>query len=221
MGKKQRTSKPTEDSKRDFPRKAIPLEIDKNEAETCRNHAQIITSPEVATYRVIQACESQALIDEIDVPSLIEVLRNQSMAANNNDLSQAEGMLTNQAVSLQGLFVRMIEKAFQQNHPPHFEVLMKLALKAQSQSRATIETLSAIKNPPTVFAQQANIAHGHQQVNNDNLSASHARENQKQQNELLRDSNEAVDSRRATTAIATNQELATLGAINRCNNLTR
>ena len=221
MGKKQRTSKPTEDSKRDFPRKAIPLEIDKNEAETCRNHAQIITSPEVATYRVIQACESQALIDEIDVPSLIEVLRNQSMAANNNDLSQAEGMLTNQAVSLQGLFVRMIEKAFQQNHPPHFEVLMKLALKAQSQSRATIETLSAIKNPPTVFAQQANIAHGHQQVNNDNHTASHARENQKQQNELLKDTNATVDSGRTITAISTDQELATVEAINRCDNSTR
>lgn len=221
MGKKQRTGKPTEDSKHEFPRKAILLEVGKDEAETCRNYAQIITSPEVATYRVIQACESQALIDKIDVPSLIEVLRNQSMAANNNDLTQVEGMLTNQAVSLQGLFVRMTEKAFQQNQPPHFEVLMKLALKAQSQSRATIETLSAIKNPPTVFAQQANIAHGYQQVNNDSLLASRARENPKQQNELLKDTNETVDSRRATTTIATNQELATVETLDRCDNPTR
>ncbi len=81
--------------------------------------------------------------------------------------------------------------------------------------------LSAIKNPPTVFTQQANIAHGHQQVNNDNLSASHARENQKQQNELLRDSNEAMDSRRATTAIATDQELATVETFDRRKKPTR
>jgi hypothetical protein len=43
---------------------------------------------------------------------------------------------------------------------------MRLALKAQSQSRATVETLAAIKNPPVVYARQANFAAGHQQVNN-------------------------------------------------------
>jgi hypothetical protein len=46
------------------------------------------------------------------------------------------------------------------------ERYLRLALKAQSQSRATLETLSAIKNPPVVYAKQANIAHGPQQVNN-------------------------------------------------------
>jgi hypothetical protein len=40
----------------------------------------------------------------------------------------------------------------------------RLALKAQGQCRATIETLALMKNPPTVFARQANIAHGPQQV---------------------------------------------------------
>jgi len=43
---------------------------------------------------------------------------------------------------------------------------LRLALKAQGQCRATLETLAAIKNPPVVFARQANIAHGPQQVNN-------------------------------------------------------
>ena len=42
---------------------------------------------------------------------------------------------------------------------------MRLSLKAQGQCRATLETLAVIKNPP-VFAHQANIAHGPQQVNN-------------------------------------------------------
>jgi hypothetical protein len=46
---------------------------------------------------------------------------------------------------------------------------MRLALKAQSQCRATLETLSAIKNPPVVFARQANITNGPQQVNNGTL----------------------------------------------------
>ena len=46
------------------------------------------------------------------------------------------------------------------------ERYMRLALKAQGQCRATLETLAAIKNPPVVFARQANFANGPQQVNN-------------------------------------------------------
>ena len=58
----------------------------------------------------------------------------------------------------------------------------KLALKAQSQCRATLETLAAIKNPPVIFVKQAN---GHQQVNN-GVAASHTAEKQNQQNERKR-----------------------------------
>ena len=43
---------------------------------------------------------------------------------------------------------------------------LRLAPKSQAQCRATLETLAEIKNPPTLFAQQANVAHGPQQVNN-------------------------------------------------------
>src|SRR3546814_3695576 len=43
---------------------------------------------------------------------------------------------------------------------------MRLALKAQSQARTTIETLAEVKNPKAVaFVKQANIANN-QQVNN-------------------------------------------------------
>jgi len=48
----------------------------------------------------------------------------------------------------------------------NYEVHMRLALEAQNQCRMTLETLATIKNPPTVFARQANIAHRPQQVNN-------------------------------------------------------
>jgi len=42
-----------------------------------------------------------------------------------------------------------------------------MALKAQNQGRMTLETLATIKNPPVVFARQANINNGgQQQVNN-------------------------------------------------------
>jgi len=44
---------------------------------------------------------------------------------------------------------------------------LELALRAQSQSRATWDALATIKNPPVAgYVRQANIAHGPQQVNN-------------------------------------------------------
>ena len=39
-------------------------------------------------------------------------------------------------------------------------------LLAQSNCRATVEALAYMQNPPTVFARQANIASGPQQINN-------------------------------------------------------
>ncbi len=54
-------------------------------------------------------------------------------------------------------------------HMDHLDRYLRLALKAQSQCRATLETLATIKNPPAVFARQANIAHGPQQVNNNGM----------------------------------------------------
>ncbi|MDP3856769.1 MAG: hypothetical protein Q8Q73_03305 [Stagnimonas sp.] len=56
-------------------------------------------------------------------------------------------------------------------HLPAAETYMRLALKVQSQCRTTLESLAAIKNPTVVFAKQANIAHGPQQVNNRTVRA--------------------------------------------------
>src|SRR3546814_10396254 len=53
-----------------------------------------------------------------------------------------------------------------ETHLPATEQYMRLALKAQSQARTTIETLAEVKNPKAVaFMKQANIANN-QQVNN-------------------------------------------------------
>jgi hypothetical protein len=64
-----------------------------------------------------------------------------------------------------------------------------MAMKAQNQCRMTLETLSAIKNPPVIYARQANIATGLQQVNNGLASPSHASETQIPLNKLLETSN--------------------------------
>ena len=71
-------------------------------------------------------------------------------------------------------------------------------IKAQSQCRATLETLAAVKNPqPVAFVQQANIAHGPQQVNNGAAEASRAGKIENQPNKVLKHRHgERLDSER-------------------------
>jgi hypothetical protein len=60
------------------------------------------------------------------------------------------------------------------------DTFLRLAFKAQSQSRATLETLAFTQNPRSVeFVRQANIANGPQQVNNGTPPIARARGNRK------------------------------------------
>lgn len=100
---------------------------------------------------------------------LLAALRIHGEAVNRGDLSASERMLNSQAVALNAIFAEMARRAALNlgTYIDAGERYMRLALKAQSQCRATVETLAAIKNPPTVFARQANINNGgQQQVNN-------------------------------------------------------
>jgi hypothetical protein len=102
-----------------------------------------------------------------------------------NDLTRAEDMLMAQAVALQSLFVRMTESAWRDTNPQHFDMKFRYALRAQSQCRSTLETLATIKNPPVVFARQANLSNGPQQINNTvNAAPSRGRKSKTRQSEL-------------------------------------
>ena len=153
-------------------------------------------------------------------------LRAQGEAVNGGDLSTLERTLTAQALSLNAIFGELARIA----HCNLFKVpevadrYLRLALKAQSQSRATVETLAAIKNPPVVFARQANINNGgQQQVNNgpgSNGTPASARpgETISKQNELLEDhthGSPTMDTRAKAAAGRTNQGLEPVGAFDR------
>ena len=100
-------------------------------------------------------------------------------------------MLVAQAHTLQARFYELARRAgFNLGEYINAgETYMRLALKAQSQCRATLETLATIKNlAPLTFVKQANIAQGPQHVNNGVQSASEgsrARETKIPQNKLL------------------------------------
>ena len=85
----------------------------------------------------------------------------------NGDLHSLERMLAEQAVSLNTIFTAFARRAWNTTSLKQIEIDMRMALKAQNQCRATIDTLAQIKNPRhTLITKQANISNGPQQVNN-------------------------------------------------------
>ena len=97
-----------------------------------------------------------------------------------------------------------------------FDAHLRVGLRAQNQCRMTLETLSTIKNPPVVYARQANVTTGPQQINNGTMPASQARENEIQQTQLSGRDNELLQDTRASQAESrTDQPLEALGKIDR------
>lgn len=168
----------------------------------------------------------------LSLTDMIAELRTQGEAVNGNDLSALERTLTAQSLSLNAMFGELARIAHCNlfTVPDVAERYMRLALKAQSQSRATVETLAAIKNPPMVYARQANINNGgQQQVNNGSTPAhaanpaqarasAHPGETNSAPNELLEDATHGrtqLDTRATAAAGRTHQGLEPMGAVNR------
>lgn len=166
---------------------------------------------------------------DLSITEMVQSLKDHGQRVNGNDLAAAEQMLTAQAIALNAIFSEMARRAALNlgEHLDATDRYMRLALKAQGQCRATLETLAAVKNPPVVFARQANIAHGPQQVNNGAAPAQSQRgsapssayaheQSGNTANELLGAGNgERLDSGAQGTASRAHSKLATLGTLNR------
>lgn len=145
--------------------KAVPVVKGKTELETAERIAKLAVSPEMSSQRVVAASERNKGLDEyLDIPQLMAVLKAESERLSDGKSEDIAPILANQALALQSLFSRLTERALSQSAMTNIEAFMRLALRAQSQCRATLETLSSLNKAPTVFAQQANVA-TNQQIN--------------------------------------------------------
>lgn len=154
---------------------------------------------------------------ELSLTDLVHVLREQADTIQSGDLSNIEAILGSQATALNVMFTELVRRASSNmgEYLDAAEIYLKLALRAQAQCRATLETLVAIKNPPVVFAKQANIAHGHQQVNNGTREP-RAEQTEKAPPELLEhDHGEWLDTGTTTATGGSNPVLEAVGAIHR------
>ena len=177
-------------------------------------------------------CFGQGSFGELSLTECAKVLKNTANGLNEGDLSAAVIMLSSQAIALNGMFGELARRAalnFGTNIDTS-ERYMRLALKAQGQCRATLETVCSIKSPPLVFARQANINNGgQQQVNNGEKRArtepiTQTAENTRAekygfpQNELLEEATNVhtqLDHRAKATASGNNQKMESVEEVNR------
>ena len=154
--------------------------------------------------------------EDLDLSAYSKQLKKQSEAVNAGDMSGVETMLITQANTLDMIFNQMARKAAFSEYLNHMEVHLRLALKAQSQCRSTLEALAEIKNPRAViFAKQANMANGPQQVNN-----GVAREqNEIPSNQLLEHQHgEWLDTGTQGASRGSDKAMAPLGEVHRSEN---
>lgn len=219
--KRKKTSTDPNDTggtERHFPRPRPRTEMAANVStpeEGFKAFADMVTSPSFAAMRVLRTGEIETVTDQLDLPILIRTLRDQAKAVNAGDMAQAEGMLISQAVALQSLFAKLVERGMNTAVLPQYEAHMRLALRAQAQCARTLEVLAAIKNPPVVIAKQANIAN-QQQVNNGipTGQVSRGREVEKSPTQLLETlPSERLESGTAATPSGVDSDLATVGAL--------
>ena len=131
--------------------------------------------------------------------------------------------MLSQSIALNAIFGELARRAALNmgEHLSATESYMRLALKAQGQCRATLETLANIKNPhPVAFVQEANIAHGPQQVNNgiapSQGAPAQATKNAFEPNELLEQQHgERLDTRPQGTASRDDPQVVPVAAQHR------
>lgn len=162
----------------------------------------------------------KGLLGERGLSERLGALMAQVNHVQSGNLQGVEKTLVAQANTLDAIFNELARRAALNmgEYLNSTETYLRLALKAQSQCRTTLETLVAIKNPqPVAFVRQANIAHGPQQVNN-GLAANtaHAEKSENQPNKVLgHQHGERLDFGTAVAASSADSTLEAVGAFNR------
>lgn len=142
-------------------------------------------------------------------------------ATDGDRIQRAESMLLGQATALQTMFIDLALRAKAQKNREWLQTFTSLALRAQSNCTQTLRVLAELRSPrQPVFAKQANIANGPQQVNNretfSDTKRTRARESRKRQNELLETRHGLDMDTRATRApSAADQAVAAMGKVDR------
>ena len=198
------------------------------DAEKSEAMARLALRPSINAAAVVSLYANSLGTTDDDLAALTGQLAEYVQEVSTGDLKRAEAMLFGQAHALQAIFMSLARRATTQDYLKQWEAYLRMALKAQNQCRMTLETLATIKNPPVVFARQANINNGgQQQVNNGGQGVSapvragaHAQapagNPQIDRTELMEASDgERLDTGAASTTGGADSHLEAMGAVHR------
>lgn len=189
-----------------------PLEIPAKQGQTgLEATTEFLLKPSFLAAKVIDTDKRQLSKDLIDLQYTQAMLERSIGEVKQGNLADVEAMLYSQAYALNVMFATLMTRANRQECMQPTQALMSLAFKAQNQSRTTLQALIQLKQPSqTTFVKQANIAQGHQQVNN------LAEKITTPQNELLGAESAKLDTGATPTAKRVNSKVEALDKINRC-----
>jgi hypothetical protein len=161
---------------------------------------------------------------QVDINTLAADLAEHGKRVNAGDLQQAELMLYSQAQTLDAVFGALLQRAtvnMDQNLEAA-DMLLRVAFKAQSQCRATIETLALVKHPKAAtFIRQANVAHGPQQINNRRSRARAGKRKRGKTKLLERANGKRLEHGAAPTSGFDDSAMAAMEAIDRAEDASR
>jgi len=199
---------------------AITVELHEDESKE-RAVARTAISPSVQSALALRQYSNAA--GELDLMSLVGELRLQIDKTIDGDMERAEAMLTTQAHTLDAIFSNLACRAIRAEYLSNFDTYLKLGLRAQSQCRATWESLAAIKNPMgRAYVNQANFANN-QQINNES-APSRARKKRSVPSELVEEKSreEWLDGSTTKEAVGidvrTDSQVETVGEKHRAKN---
>jgi hypothetical protein len=144
--------------------------------EANRDEQAVVTSEFETLSPAIQAAKTAQALErshsgrsyrQLDISGLTDRLVSGIKRFHYNDIRGIECGLLSTATTLNLIFNHSARRACEAFTREDRELDYRIAFRAQSQYRATLVALAGIKNPSSVaFVNQANIAHGPQQVNN-------------------------------------------------------
>lgn len=154
------------------PAARTPLEVEMQKDDTKRQaFARKFTGPNARHALVVDEALSRLMdrFDTPDKPGLVEyshAIKERAQKASSGDTVATSELLMAQAVSLDHIFTEYARMALVNivNHLDASERLMRLALKAQANSRANLEALSRLHQPREQTVRHVHVNDGGQAV---------------------------------------------------------
>lgn len=179
----------------------------------------VATSPWACAAGVVEAF-GQFAGSDLDISRMGDAIIDGMKAIKAGDLSLIEQMLYGQALALQAVFTNSARKAKVETNLKLYQTHMGWALKAQAQSRATLQALVELKQPKSaVFVKQQNVGAQQQIVGGDIHNGESSRAEKpaasNKLNALEYQHGEYLDTGKASAPSATHTHLATVGTVHR------